>query len=85
MCFLDWSFRLMKEIFETSLSVMARKLLWELRGKENSKLKVNVGENCGEGRKAGKFHRGAWRVTVHGVTEGDTDSQQQQQSLTQYF
>ena len=61
---------------------MARKL-WEFRGKENSKLKVNVGKKCGEGRKAGKFHRGAWRVIVHGLT--GRHSQQQQQSLTQYF
>ena len=61
---------------------MARKLLWEFRGKENSKLKVNVGGKCEEGKKAGKFHKGAWRVIVHGVAEADTVSQQ---SLTQYF
>lgn len=40
------------------------------------------GEKCEEGKKAGKFHKGAWRVIVHGVAEADTVSQQ---SLTQYF
>ena len=46
---------------------------------------MGAGGGRGEGKKAGKLHKGAWQVTVHGVTEADTDSQQQQQRLTQYF
>ena len=34
---------------------MARKLLWEFRGKENSKLKVNVGEKMWRRKKGWKI------------------------------
>ena len=43
------------------------------------------GKKCGEGKKAGKFHKGAWRVTVHGVAEADTVSQQTTKSNTVFL
>lgn len=58
----------MKEVFEKkSLSDVARKLLCEFRGK-NSKLKNGVvGGTWQKEKKAGNY-KGAWQVTVHGVS-----------------